>query len=69
MQVGVEDRHLLAPLVLVLLADAYHGAKCLHVEAVALGLGLHLSEVGGERRLFLLEPLDAGDEGAKLVFG
>ena len=58
-----------SPLVLVLLAEANHRAQRLHVEAVTLGLGIDLAQIGGERRLLLLEPLDAGDDGTKLVFG
>ena len=69
MEIGDKHRLLLLPLVLILLADANHGAQRLHVEAVALGLGIDLAEIGGERRLLLLEPLDAGDDGTKLVFG
>ena len=61
-EIGVEHRLLLAPLVLVLLADADHRAERLHVEAIALRLGIDLAQIGGERRLLLLEPLDAGDE-------
>jgi len=68
-QICVEDRHLLAPLVLILLTDAYHRAERLSVEAVALGLGVHLAKVGGERRPFLLKALDTSGKGAKLVFG
>ena len=68
-EIGVEHRHLLPPLVLILLADADHGAQRLHVEAIALRLGIDLAKIGGERRLLLLEPLDAGDNGTKLVFG
>ena len=58
-----------APLVLILLADADHGARRLDVEAIALRLGVDLAKIGREGRLLLLEPLDAGDNGTKLVFG
>jgi hypothetical protein len=67
-EVGDKHRLLLSPLVLVLLADTDHGLERLHVEAVALRLGIDLAQIGGERRLLLLEPLDAGDDCTKLVF-
>ena len=66
-EIGVEHRHLLPPFVLILFADADHGAQRLHVEAIALRLGIDFAEIGGERRFFLLEPLDAGDNGTKLA--
>ena len=69
MQIGGQHGLFLAPLVLVLLAQADHRAERLHVEAVAFGLGIDLAQIGGERRLLLLQPLDAGDDGTKLVFG
>ena len=69
MEIGVEHGLFLAPLVLILLANADHRPEGLDVEAIALGFGIDLAEIGGERGLFLLEPLDAGDDGTKLVFG
>jgi hypothetical protein len=69
MEIGVEHRHLLPPLVLILLADADHRTQRLHVEAIAFRLGIDLAKVGGEGRFLLLEPLDAGHNGTKLVFG
>ena len=48
---------------------ANHGAERLHVEAVALHLGVDLAEIGGGRRLLLLEPLMRATMAAKLVFG
>ena len=68
-EIGGQHRLFLAPLVLVLLAQADHCPERLDVEAVAFGLGIDLAQIGGERRLLLLEPLDAGDDGAKLIFG
>jgi hypothetical protein len=69
MKIGREHGLGLAPLVLVLLAQPDHGPQRLHVEAITRGLGLDFAEIGGESRLLLLEPLDAGDNGTKLVFG
>src|SRR5689334_23997029 len=54
--VGLEHRLVLDPLVLVLLAQTYHRAHGLHVVAVALGLGVDVADVVGDRLLLLLEP-------------
>jgi hypothetical protein len=69
MKVGVEDQLFLAPLILVLLAQADHSAQRLDVEAIALGLGIDLAQIPGERRLLLLQPFDARNDGTKLIFG
>lgn len=66
-EVGGEHRFFLAPLVLVLLAQANDRPQRLHVEPVALRLGIDLAQVCGEGCLLLLEPLDAGNERTKLV--
>jgi hypothetical protein len=69
MEIGREHRLLLAPLGLVLLAQTNDGSKRLHVEPVAFGLGLDLTQVYGKRCLLLFEALDTGNDGTKLVFG
>ena len=69
MHVGLEHGLLLAALVGVLLAQADDGAQRLDVEAVALGLGIDVADVVGGRLLFLLEPLDALDDGLELILG
>ena len=56
-------------LVLVLLAQAHDRAQRLHVVAVALGLGVDVADVVGDRLLLFLEPLDALDEGLELILG
>ncbi len=69
MEVRVEDQLFLAPLIIVLLAQADHGAQRLDVEAVALGLEIDLAQIPGERRLLLLQPFNARNDGTKLIFG
>src|SRR5262249_27165315 len=67
--VGLEHRLVFHPLVLVLLAQAHHGTHGLHVVAVALGLGIDVADIVGNRLLLLLEPLDALDESLELILG
>ena len=69
MEIGVEHGLFLFPLIGVLFADADHGSQRLDVEAVALRLGIDVAKIGGERGLLFLQSLDAGDDGAELVFG
>ena len=61
-QVEIEHRFLFLALVGVLLAERDHLAQDLGVEAVALGLGVDFLDVGGDRLLLLLKPLDALDQ-------
>ena len=68
-QVGFQDRLLLLALVDVQLAQPDDGAQRLDVEAVALGFGVDVADVVGERLLFLFEPLDALDEGLEVILG
>src|SRR5262245_61807414 len=68
-QVGFQDRLLLLALVDVLLAQPHHRAQRLHVEAVALGLGIDIANIVGDRLLFLFDPLDALDNGFELGVG
>src|SRR3984957_19167277 len=69
MQVGLQYSLLLLALVDVLLAQPHHRAQRFHIEAVALGLGIDVANVVGDRLLFLFEALDAFDKGLELVFG
>src|SRR5215211_3157740 len=67
--VRLEDRLVLAAFVGVLLAQAHDGAQCLGVEPVGLRLRVDVAHVVGEGFLFLLEPLDALDEGLEMILG
>src|SRR6267142_2282720 len=65
----VEDQQFLLLLAvgLVHATDPDDLAHDLGVEAGSLGLGIDLANIGCQRRLFLLEPLDALDEGFEPV--
>src|SRR5215470_9493560 len=67
MHIGLQDRFLLLALVGILLAHPHDGAQRLDVEARALGLRIDVADVVGDRLLFLLQPLDALDEGLELI--
>ena len=64
----IEDQQFLLLLAvgLVHATDPDDLAHDLGVEAGALGLGIDLLDVAGERPLLLLEPLDALDKGLQL---
>src|SRR5215472_2199306 len=66
-QVGFQNRLLLLALVDVLLAQPHHRAQRFHIVAVALGLGIDVAHVIGDRLLFFFQPLDALDEGLELI--
>ena len=68
-QVGLQYRLVLFALVDVLLAQAHHDTQRLDIEAVALGFGIDIADVVGERLFLLLEPFDALDEGLELILG
>ena len=68
-QVGFQYSLLLLALVDVLLAQPHHRAQRFHIEAVALGLGIDVANVVGDRLLFFFEALDAFDKGLELIFG
>src|SRR5262245_36869242 len=68
-QVGFQNRFLLLALVDVLLAHTHHRAQRFYIEAVALGLGIDVTHVIGDRLLFFLQPLDALNEGLELILG
>ena len=69
MQVGLQNGLLLLALVDVLLAQPHHDAQRLDVEAVALGLGIDVADVVGDRLLLFFEPLDPLDDGLELILG
>ncbi len=50
-------------------SQADHLAHDLGVEAGALGLGIDLADVVGQRLLFFFKALDALDEGTQMLFG
>ena len=52
---------------LVELTQADDLAQDLHLEAIALGLGIDIADVGGEARLFFFQALDARHDLAQLV--
>ncbi len=65
--VGFDDGLVLAALIDILLAQPHDDPQRLHVEAVALGLGVDVLDVVGDRLLLFLQPLHALDEGLELV--
>src|SRR6516225_1575342 len=67
--IGFEQRLLLLALVAVLLAQADNDTQCLDVKAVALGLGIDIANVVGDRFFLFLEPLDPLDKGFELILG
>src|SRR5262245_63594671 len=67
MHVGLQDRLLFLALVDILLAHPYDRPQRLDVEARALGLRIDVADIVGDRLLFLLQPLDALDEGLELI--
>src|SRR4051794_20055036 len=67
--VDVEQRFLLVHVVLVHAPDADDLAHDGAVEAAALGFGVDILDIGAQRALLLLEPLDAFDERAQLLAG
>ena len=67
LQIEVEDRLLLGPLIGVALADGDDLAQHLDVVAVALGLGVDLLDVVGDGLLLFLETLDALHDALELV--
>ena len=62
--VEVEQRLLLGAVGAVQFPEPNDLAHGFHVEAVALGLGVDLADVGGQRRLLFFQALDALDKGA-----
>src|SRR5260370_17388240 len=68
LHVGFQNGLLLSALVGVLLAQADDGAQRLDVKAVALGFGIDVADIVGNRLLFFFQPLDALDDGLELVF-
>ena len=68
LHVGFQNRLLLGALVGVLLAHAHDGAQRLDVVTVALGFGIDVADIVGDRLLFLFQPFDALDDGLELVF-
>src|SRR5690606_39108295 len=67
--VEVEDRFLLLPFGLVLLAQPDDGTYRLGIEARAFHFGKDFLDVVGNGLLFLLQALDALDERAELACG
>ncbi len=67
MHIGREHGFLIAALIRVLLSQANDGAHRLRVEPGRLGLREKLANIARQRRLFLLQALDALDIGAKLL--
>jgi hypothetical protein len=65
--VGLDDRLLFAPLVGVLLAQPHDDTERLDVETVALGLGIDVADIVGDRLLLFFQPLHALDKGLELV--
>src|SRR6201993_3999415 len=62
LHIGLQDGLLLLALVGILLAQPHDGAQRLHVVAVALALGIDVTDVVGGRLLLFLQPLDALDD-------
>src|SRR5260370_34035155 len=69
LHVGFQNGLLFGALVGVLLAQPHDGTQRLDVEAVALGFGIDVADVVGDRLLFFFKPFDALDDGLELVFG
>src|SRR3974390_2236326 len=69
MQIGFEQRLLLLALVDILFAQADNNTQRLDVKAVALGLGVDVADIIGDRLFLFLHPFDPLDEGFELIFG
>src|SRR5262245_24143020 len=67
MHVGRHDRLGFLSLIDVLLAQPHDLTQRLDVEARALGLGVDVADIFGNRLLLFFQPLDALDEGLELV--
>jgi hypothetical protein len=69
LHIGLQDGLLFLALVGILLAQAPDGAQCLHVEAIALALGIDVADIVGDRLLLFFQPLDALDDRLELILG
>ena len=69
LHVGFQDGLLFGAFVGVLLAHPHDGAQRLDVKTVALGFGIDVADIVGDRLLFFFQTLDALDDGLELVFG
>src|SRR5512146_685826 len=67
--IGFEQRLLLVEISLVHLPDLDDLPHHFHVEAVALGLGIDVADIVGERLLFFFEALDPFDERFQVLSG
>src|SRR5437868_1485312 len=69
MHIGFQNRFLLLALVDVLLAKTNDHAQRLDIEPIALGFGIHVPNIVGDRLLLFLETFDALDKRFELLFG
>src|ERR1700757_3435311 len=67
LHIGFQDALLLLALVGILLAQAHDGAQRLHIETVALALGVDVANVVGDGLFLFFQPLDALDDGLELI--